>query len=1050
MKKLIDFFIKEKLMITLFVVVILIAGFFTLTDLNRESFPDVNLDMVTIRTIYPGAAPDGVENLVTIPLEKELRGVVGLDKVICHNIENASVIIAYIDERVKDKKKVVENIKDAVQRVTGLPASAEEPLVLEITTEETPAIDIALMIDGEDVESYAKLRATAKQLEDELLFVEGVARIDKLGYLDREYLIEVNPSALSRYRVGLNTVIYRLKMRNIDLPGGVLRIGDNEFILRTMGQYKDAEEIRNTVIFSNDAGFVTRLKDIAKVTDTFKESEILERLNRKNAIILKVNKKHTADMINVTDEIKLLLKNFEKTLPQDVSLHYFNDYSRFVRSRLSSLITNAVIGFVLLLVILVLMLGFRMSAIVSISIPVTFMIAFMAMHFAGITLNVISMFALVMVLGMIVDFSIVVTENSYRYLERGMSKREAVEIGVAEVFPSMTTTLLCIIAAFAPLLFVSGLVGKFIYAIPMVIIICLAASWLSAVLILPSFFDSFAKVNIKEKKIDDKKPVRKKSDFYRKFLTKTVKHRYLAVFLLFLLLIFTVKIGTKYIDFVLMTSASKGVFIKTKMPQGTNLLANEKALIQLEKLIDIYPRNIVENIHTRIGTELGSRLDTGPKDGTHRGTIHLLLSPANDRNITGEEIQAELRKKIEEARKKGEIDRRLDIKYELDLEGLPVGNAINVEIRGDDFVVLNKIATEYSQFLKTIKGVNDISIDLEEGKAEYRYQINEALATQVGLSVSEVAQALYASFKGAVATTQKKGDEEIDLRVRFPDWARRQQGSLQDVMVANTYGGLIPLSKVTRHQQQKGFAMINRKNYKRIVQVKANVDSTVITSMVANNLLQKKFTDIEKRYPGYTIKYGGEKEDMEKSIASLGTLFFIAICVIYIVLAAFFNSLLLPVVVMICIPFSLIGIYFALFLHGMQPLSFMSLLGFFSLAGVIVSNTLILVQFINNLRYQGFSLKESVIEGGALRFRPVLLTSGTTVLGLLPTIYGLGGKDEFVAPLGLAFGYGLIFATVITLVMVPCFYHIAEDFKLLWAKLLKKFGIEIDGRLKDF
>lgn len=576
MKKLIDFFIKEKLIITLAVFVTLLAGLVILMSLNRESFPDVNLDMVTIKTIYPGAAPDEVENLVTIPLEKEIRGVVGLDKVLCYNIENVSVIVAYIEENVSDKKKVVDDIKDAVQRVTDLPDSAEEPLVEEITTEETPAIDIALMIDGEDSVSYAKLRATAKKLEDELLFVDGVASVDKLGYLDKEYLIEVDPAALSRYRVGLNTVIYRLKMRNVDLPGGVLRVGDNEFILRTVGQYKNADEIRNTVIFSNDAGFVTRLKDIAKVTDGFEEAELLERVNRKNAIILKIKKKHTADMINVTDEIKLLLKKFEKTLPQDVSLHYFNDYSRFVRSRLSSLITNAAVGFVLLLMILVMMLGFRMSAIVSISIPVTFMIAFMGMHLSGITLNVISMFALVMVLGMIVDFSIVVAENSYRYLEQGVPKRESVEKGLAEVFPSMTTTLLCIIAAFAPLLFVSGLVGKFVYAIPMVIIICLAASWLSAVLVLPSYFDSFAKINVKNDPAN-KKSVKKQGSFYRKFLIKAVDQRYLAVVLLFLLLVLTMKIGSKYIDFVFMPATAKGIYIKTKMPQGTNLAANEKS-----------------------------------------------------------------------------------------------------------------------------------------------------------------------------------------------------------------------------------------------------------------------------------------------------------------------------------------------------------------------------------------------------------------------------------------------------------------------------------------
>ena len=342
-------------------------------------------------------------------------------------------------------------------------------------------------------------------------------------------------------------------------------------------------------------------------------------------------------------------------------------------------------------------------------------------------------------------------------------------------------------------------------------------------------------------------------------------------------------------------------------------------------------------------------------------------------------------------------------------------------------------------------------MDLEEGKLEYRYSVNEVMAAQTGVSVADVAIALNASFEGAIATTVNQEEEEIDVRVRFPEIARKRMNSLNDVMIANRNGGLIPLSKVTNVDKKPGYTQINRLDYKRLVQVQAEVDLKKITSIEANKLLMKKFTDIEKRYPGYHVAYGGEQEETNESMGEMGSLFMFALLVIYIVLAVYMGSLILPLVVMIAIPFALVGVILALFTHG-QPLSFMGTLGFFSLAGVIVSNTLVLVEFINNLRNEGLGLKDALLEGGVIRLRPVILTTGTTVLGLIPSIYGLslmggGDKDHFVSPLALTFGYGLIFATFITLVLIPCFYfriihdpifipHIYTTFKISRKKII--------------
>jgi len=388
------------------------------------------------------------------------------------------------------------------------------------------------------------------------------------------------------------------------------------------------------------------------------------------------------------------------------------------------------------------------------------------------------------------------------------------------------------------------------------------------------------------------------------------------------------------------------------------------------------------------------------------------------------------------------------IRFEVKENGPPVGKPVNVEIRGKGFETLAKIADEYVAYLKTVKGVRDITMDLEQGKQEYRYKVNEVMATRAGLSTFDVAMALHSSYQGAVATSVRQGNDDIDIRVRFPEESRKRRRSLDYVMIANRRGGLIPLDKVTSMKKQPGYSQINRLDYKRIVQVQADVDTDVVTSIEVNRDMEKKFSDIASRYPNYYVTYGGEQEETNERMSELGTLFQFALLVIFVILAVFFGSLILPLVVMIAIPFALVGVVFALAVHG-EVFSFMSVLGLFSLAGVIVSNTLVLVQFINNLRDQCLPLKDALVEAGVIRLRPVILTTGTTVLGLIPSIYGLGGKDFFVAPLALSFGYGLIFATIITLILVPCFYYIAEDLKGGAAKILGKVGITMGDTLYE-
>lgn len=1056
MKRFIEFLMNQKLLIGLLMVLILLSGFYTARRMNREAFPEVNFDMVSIRTIYPGGSPDDLEQLITVPIEKKLRSVSGIDKVRSYNIENVSVLVVYLKEHLTktSKKKAIDDIRDAVDLVENLPSGAQKPVVEEITTDTMPSIDVAIYGRTEDV-TYGQTREAADDLEDFLYDIEGVAEVETIGFEHQEYLIEVNPDALVQYRIGMNTVINALKNRNVDFPGGSLRIGDTEYILRTKGQYKNAEEIRNTVIMSNDTGYVTRVRDIAKVSDTYEEPKVLERFNGKQTVVLRVWRQSDSDDIRLVDRIKKELLNFRPSNAASVLLAPFNDMSRFTRESIQRVTTNAVLGFVLLGLIMLLLMGWRMALLVISCIPAIFMVAIMMMNRLDISFNVISLFAMVMVLGMIVDFGIVVSENTHRYLESGCARRDAIVRGVTEVFWPVTVTLLCLSAAFMPLLLLSGLMGKFIFGIPVVLITCLAASWLIAMFVMPALLNFYTKEKGSDFCDDDARrddPNFERGFFgkfqmkYKSLLAWSLKHRYLTIAVLIVLLV-AAQVYSRKLGFVFTPpGGEEQITIRTTLPQETNLWANLREIQKIEKIIATLPGEELDNYHSTVGKRVTNALDPVPGEATHKSTIRVNLVSAEMRKRSADDIAFDLRKKIEEAQKNNLIRQDMIVEYLVERKGPPVGMPVNVEIRGKDFSELNKIASEYISFLKTIPGVYDIRLDIEEGKKEYRFEVDEVLASRSGISVFDVAQAINASFSGAVATSITRDEERVNLRVRFPEWARKKRQSLEDVMVANQRGGLIPLSMVARVVEKPGFAQINRLNYKRIAQVQANVDLKKITSMEVNKRLMEKFAGIESRHPGYFVSYGGEQEETQKRMAELGTLFLFALLVIYIIIAVFFNSTIIPLVVMAAIPFAQVGVIFALGVHG-QNNSFMSTLGFFSLAGVIVSNTLVLVQFIHNMRETGLPLRDALVEAGVVRVRPILLTAGTTVLGLFPSIYGWGGEDYMIKPLALSFGYGLIFATVITLVLVPAFYHVAEDIKGCFARLLGRFGMRIQPEL---
>ncbi|MFC1515022.1 efflux RND transporter permease subunit [Candidatus Omnitrophota bacterium] len=1023
--RLAEFSVKNSLLVNLISVFILIAGFYTLFiyQIRREAFPEVSWDMVLTTTLYPGAAPEEVEKLITVPIEKELKGVDGIEEMQSASLENSSSILVKINQDVKDKKKVVADVKDAVDRAVTLPREAEEPMVVEITSGEMPVVEVALSGDLSEEE----LQVYAERLENILEDVPGVSSISRKGWRDREVWVEVDPEKMKDTYLSLEEVMSALGKRNMAIPAGKLR-GREEYSIRTTGEFYTAEEIADVVIRANEVGNWLRIRDVAGVRFAFEDEDMINKSYGTRSISLTVIKRATGDAIKIVDQVKIDAETFIAQADSRLKVSFINDISYYIKRRLGVLKNNGIIGLFLVCATLMIFLNFRIAILTALGIPIAFCATLAVMGLIDLSVNLITMFGLIIVLGMLVDDGIIVAENCARYLEEGHSPREAAILGTEEVAKPVTSTIITTIAAFAPLLFMEGMMGKFIWGIPLVVMIALIASLFEALIILPCHFADFVKVKAKTFKSRKELPWFKKLVvFYTRILTGALRRRYLVIAGLIVLLIITFGVA-KTRPFVLFGS-EEGIeqfYVRAEAPVGTNLNLTNELIAQVEAKVAALPAGELEAYTTQVGSIGESFMfDEYGKSGSHVAQITVYVTPYSQRKRTVQEMIEYLRGEVKDI--KG-FDK---LYFEKEQAGPPVGKAIAVRTRGEDFAVMDEISGKIAAFLQGIEGVHDVASDYEVGRGEIRVVVDEEAASRADLSVSEIASSIRYAFKGGVATTIKpvKAEEEIDVLVRLPEEYRTKKDTFEHILVPNKSGYLVPLNKIARIEEKTSVARIRRLDGKRVITVRADVDNQKMTSLKANQLLMKEFKDVNLKYPGYSLEFGGEQEENVKSMRSFIRAFGLAFFLIFMILAANFNSLIQPIVVMMAIPFGLIGVIWAFVFHGL-PMSFFMMMGVIGLTGIVVNDSIVLVEFINGLRRKGIDRRQSIIEGGQLRLRPVLLTTITTALGLTPTAYGIGGGDPFLKPMALTIVWGIICATALTLVALPCIYAIIDDITL--------------------
>ena len=1013
MKSVFRFFVERALMVNLISVFLMAVGIYAIFDINREAFPNVNLDKIRIDIPYPGASPSEIERLVIIPVEQELKALDGIDSMNSIAFSGSGIINLDIDPDSGNRDQIAGDVQMAVDQAVLPDDLPDNPHVLEIDGSVFPVVQVAVSAPVSELE----LKRLGDQIEDDLLAIKGIARVQVQGDRKAEIRITVDPEKLSLHRVSIGEISTLLKAWNVNSPGGQINTIVGQKMVRIVGQFQNVDDVAGLVIRSNDRGDHLKLADVATIEESLVIPTIYLDSGGDPALNMIILKKTDADIIDLVDKVKDYIKTIPELYGDDVHISTSQDFSRFARLRLGVLTNNGLVGLILVFISLILFLRFSVAMTTTWSLPIVFLTGLFFLHLSGITLNLVSMLGFIMVLGMLVDDAIIIGENIAYHMEQGDSSNDAAVKGAYELFGPVTTTILTTVAAFLPLMYMSGMIGKFIIAIPVVVISLLLFSWLEAFLILPSHVSHLTNSKVKTK---EKQWLINFEHGYAKFLAWVLHHRWIVVFISVLVLVGSVVLAKQTMQFQLFPAVAIDQYlVRVTAKQGTSL---NDLRIYLKKVDQEIRQHIKpEHLETTILSSGQTQRDAGDaltQRGSRFGQIRVLYLPAI---LRPEHDAVKDLRYFEKNLPEKHPD--LEIAFELVKPGPPTGRALEVEISSKDGISNEKVAKNLILYLKNINGVTTIESGLQPGDKEIHIVLDKSLATYAGVNLKTAASHIRASVDGLRVTTTRYGTEEVDVTIRYPDDIDDIK-ALQNLKLPNNRGGLIPLSSIAQLDERTGYTTIRHKEGLRVIRVFANIDETQTSSIKLN----KHVADNQDKWLAefknkVKIHFGGEAEKNKESFQDLGLSFVFALVAIFFLLAIQFNNLGYPLIVMLAIPFGIVGVILSFYVHDIlwkpMPLSFFSSMGMVALTGVVVNSSMILLVFIQRAREQGMEAMEAILLAGRRRLRAVVLTAATTVVGLLPTAYGWGGTDPFVAPMALALSWGLAFATLITLIVIP-------------------------------
>ncbi len=1067
MKKVWEFFAKRHLVANLFVIMVFLLGLNSLFTIKRDIFPTVDFGMMIVRTQYPGAAPEDVELNVTNKIEDELKAVSGIDTITSVSMENYSSITVTIDPDVKDQEKVKRNIREAVSNVTDFPEAVKDsPTVIEVDNSVIEILEVGITGDI----AYRDLREIAKHFESKLLDLPGVSRIEKYGYRAREIQVEVSPEALERYQIPLRDIIAAIQGRNIRATGGTLETYTSERNVVTLAQFRNPYEVAEVVVRTTFEGPLIKVKDLAIVRDDFEEEDLITGVKGRKAISMEIYKTDKADIIRTVEAVKKLIKEesgkgliagyTDVAVPADrragilnsirtlwnritgrqesvsifkygpVQIYLTRDLSKTVEDRFNITLTNGVIGLAMVLLVLTLFLNFRIAFWVAMGIPIAVLGTFFLLPMFGSFLDSITLTSMVLLIGIIVDDGIIVSENISRHRETGATPLQAAVDGLQEVFFPVLTTVLTTFLAFAPMFFMTGMLGKFVYVIPLTVSLALFFSLLESTFALPSHLVRGMEKK-KAAKGAERAAVRKWFDVlrrgYRKFALLYLRARYLLLLLFVVAFALTILFAVNNLKFILFPSKNAEEFYALlELEPGSTLEVSAEKVAEVERVLWDLPEGELDSFITRVGISV---LQGDLMAGENYAMVMIKLTPYSKRARDVDQIIEEIRDKVTA------IPGMAKVNFVVEAGGPPVGKAISIRAIGNDNAVRAKLADAVVEKLGGIRGVKDIDRDDKEGKEQIEIKVNYDQLARLGLTVADIAQNVRTAFDGETVTSFRDGDEDVDFRVVFLKSARQDLSYIYNLAIPNDRGRLIKLRDVARLETGPGPSAFRHFDGDRTTTIEADLDQDLNTSIDATNELLSFFPDIDKRFPDMQLRAGGEAEESSESIANLMATFLIAFIGIYFLLVLLFDSFTQPLLVAIVIPFGMIGVVFALHFHG-ESMSFLGMMGVIGMIGVAVNDSLVLVSHFNNLRAAKpkAPIRELVAEGVSDRLRAVLLTTITTVMGMMPLAYGIGGTDLYMRPMALTLGYGIFAATPMTLILVPCLFMVFDDIRRIFKR----------------
>lgn len=1023
--KLTEFSVKNRLLIDTISVVVFVMGVLALIGLKTESFPNINFNRVTITTVYPNSTASEVEKWITIPIEDEIKQVDDIEENFSISAEGISVFSIKIDEETQSLDRVVNDIQRAVDRVTDFPDDLEDkPIVTEIKTDLRPIITVSL--SGEM--PYKDLREHAKALEDRLLDLNNTAKVNRAGYREPEIWVLADSQKLRDYQISLGQIATALASQNLNIPGGEIYFDNIERKVRTNGEFKDVADVKKVVVRANLQSQKVLVKDLATVIDTFEEEKIIHRTKAKSAVNLTVVKKSSADIIDLVAEVRQTVTAYQNEIKDDrLAIDLFDDNSFFIKRRLNVLFNNGALGMVLVVISLFVFLSARVAISALMGIPLAILMTFLAMSFLGVSINLLSMFGMIMVIGMLVDEEIVIAENIYRHLENGDNALTATVKGAQEVSVAVIASVATTVAAFIPLFMLESTSGKFIRHIPVVVNITLISSLIVALFILPTHIHWLTKNAALKGKIKTKQSFQRFALFYRRILTEVIKLRYLALLVLGLILAGSIYRALKMPQVFLPGSGLDRIVINMEGPKGLLLGEMNQRVAKVEEVLFSLKEEEYENFVTQVGILAASGRNTSSNRGSYLANITIYLTPEVDRKRDTQTIIQDLR---EQTQSIGIDWERLTIDQpKRGSEGKPV----EILVRGDEFSQIRVVAERILSILKQTKGVVDIQSELNNQVETIEVTVDYKRLAQAQLTVRDVAMTVRTAFEGRIATRIKKSDEEIDVRVRLPITEKFNRDNFENLTIANPNGRLIPLTQVANINIVSSLNSISRDDGKRVIKVTSNVVPDQITPTTVMEKLNEQQAQILEGFPSVDLVSQGEDRDLKEVMSDMLQAVWIAMGLIFIILVAVFRSLSMTFIILATTPFALVGIVVGLSLGGL-PISLMALLGSVGLIGVIANSGIIVIDFIQKARKQGAGKVESVLDACQKRLRAVILTSVTTALGVIPAAYGFGGLDPFIQPMALVLNYGLIFGALLSLFFVPCMVLVVDDIKGLFSR----------------